>query len=317
MELTNVSWIFKNYFIAGVMRRWYVVLAALAGLWGTMELWTKEAREGIDYVLVIAVSAVGGFVLMLGLLFIFHVIATMVRWLKLKSTEAVCPECFADFPAQFSCECGKKRIVSVNEREAWVPTVKVPYISYLTRGLFLNHCWECGGEFFPRSNQESTLRGVCLSCGGMIKDWELHMLHTGKIVVSIEQSPGETVSPGFTGAWRTDSHHGRTEGVEHYTRKYGREVQHWLRWGPNLTPKNIPQNLTENIHYIWMDKESGTSAWQRTNTLLNHIRKDLKEITFGFGGSAEELNAGGLGILESEIIPDITLEDFIREKVSR
>ena len=68
MELFNLRWIFKNHFLGAVFRRWYVVLAAFAGLWGTLEIWTRKKQK---IIIGIGISIIIGFLLLLPLLF-FH-----------------------------------------------------------------------------------------------------------------------------------------------------------------------------------------------------------------------------------------------------
>jgi hypothetical protein len=316
MELLNLRWIFQNYFIRAVFRRWYVVLAAFAGLWGTLEIWTRENQE---VVIGIAISMVVGFLLLIPLLFLINAVAAVAKGIKAKSTEALCPECFDPMPIHFACQCAAADAgdVPFDQLVESVPEARIPYITYMAKGLFLNHCSKCSGEFFPRSKDEKnagTLRGLCQSCGSFIKDWDFYMLHTGEVMVTIEDSLDNPAFADYLKNWDTGTFHGKIQGGEHYARKQGSTAQHWFRWGAGVNPETIPQNLTENIDYIWIDKELGSSKWQKTSTFLNYIRKEFQDITFGYMGSAEELRSGSLGIQESEITFNTNLKDFIEKQ---
>ena len=312
MELLNVQWIGRNNFIRGVLRRWYVVLAVLAGLWGSLEIWTRANQP---MVIGIALSALAGLLLLFPLLFLANAVAVAMKGIKEKSTRALCPHCFDRFPILYTCGCSTSRPELSDADVDRISAIQVPYLTYLTRGLFLNHCWECSGKFFPGpgSKDQSTLRGWCLSCGSLVEDWELYMLHTGKIIISIEKNLDKTSLGDFPGTWNTGVHHKKPKGGEHYTRKVGKDVQHWFRWGADFKPESMPQHLTENVDYIWLDKKSGSDNWQKTSTILNRVRKPLKDIVFGYMGSEEELQAGGLGIQESKIVYNLSLQDFIEQ----
>lgn len=316
MELFNLRWIFQNYFIRAVFRRWYVVLAAFAGLWGTLEIWTRKNQE---VVIGIALSIVVGFLLLIPLLFLINAIAAVAKGIKAKSVKALCPECFAPMPIHFACQCAAadKGDVVFKELVDPAPEARIPYITYMAKGLFLNHCSKCSGEFFPRSKDKkavSTLRGLCTSCGSFIKDWDFYMLHTGEVMVTVEDSLDNPDFADYLKTWQAGTFHEKIRGGEHYVRKQGKKVQHWFRWGVSVNPEAIPQTLTEHIDYIWIDKELGSSQWQKTSTLLNYIRKELPEIAFGYMGSAEELRSGSLGIQESEITFNTDLKNFIEKQ---
>jgi len=316
MELFNLRWIFQNYFIRAVFRRWYVVLAAFAGLWGTLEIWTRKNQE---VVIGIALSIVVGFLLLIPLLFLINAIAAVAKGIKAKSVKALCPECFAPMPIRFACQCAgaDKGDVVFKELVDSTPEARIPYITYMAKGLFLNHCSKCSGEFFPRSKDEktaSTLRGLCTSCGSFIKDWDFYMLHTGEVMVTVEDSLDNPDFADYLKTWQAGTFHEKIQGGEHYVRKQGKKVQHWFRWGAGVDPETIPQTLTEHIDYIWIDKEVGSSQWQKTSTLLNYIRKEFSEIAFGYMGSAGELRSGSLGIQESEITFNANLKDFIEKQ---
>ncbi|UCH93639.1 MAG: hypothetical protein JSV88_25670 [Candidatus Aminicenantes bacterium] len=312
MELLNVRWISRNYFIGAVLRRWYVVLAALAGLWGVLDLWTRKTQP---VVIGIALSALVAFLLLILLLFVLNAFSALAKWMKNKEIDPICPHCFDPMSIQFACQCSASGNISSQVHGDWSLAVGVPYITYLTGGLLYNHCHECSGEFFPRSPGESTLRGICHSCGSLIKDWQFYMFHTGKIAVTIEKSLDKSENlKKYMETWNTGTCHDTIKGSEHYVRKQRHHVQHWFRWDASIEPASISQNLTENIDWIWIDKECGSSDWQKTSTILNYIRKELQKINYGFMGNADELRAGSLGIKGSEIAYEISREDFLDQK---
>ena len=140
------------------------------------------------------------------------------------------------------------------------------------------------------------------------------MLHSGEVKVTIEDSLDNPAFTDWLKTWDTGTFHEKIQGGEHYVRKQGKTVQHWFRWGAAVNPETIPQNLTDHIDYIWIDKELGSARWQKTSTLLNYIRKEFQEITFGYLGSVEELRSGSLGIQESEITYNTNLQDFIEKQ---
>lgn len=290
-----MDWIFKNYFIGAVFRRWYVSGAAVAGLWGVREIWTPEQQQFLDRMLI---SAAAGFALLLITLGLVHVLSDLVKRIREKSIKPLCPNCFTRMPIEFVCQCGKKNAV--------------PFVTYLTKGLFYNRCRECSGKFFDKPSRAGGLRGLCTSCGAVIDNWRFFMFHRGEIVVTIEKSfdwkPG-TPQQGLV----TGSYHKKVTGCEHYIIKpKGNHALHWFRWDSSVDPGLISQNLTENIDSIWLDKACGSSAWEKTNIILSSVRKDIREIEYGYEGKEDELRAGGLGIKGSKITYDISPEDFLK-----
>ena len=289
-----MEWIFKNYFISAVIRRWYVVLAALAGLWGILEIWERKDQEVIFR---IVLSAAAGFALLLVFLGLIGVLSDLVKRIREKLIEPLCPACFVRMPVKFTCRCS--------------PRVAVPFVTYFTRGLFYNRCRECSEKFFNKNPEQASLRGICNSCHTVIDDWRFYMFHRGEIVVTIEKSLDNlNIEPE---TWKTGTYHKKVPGCEHYIRKWGKRVQHWFRWAASVEPSSISQNLTENIDFIWIDNECGSGGWDKTNVILSSVRKDIREIQYGFGGKEEELRSGSLGIQGSKITCNISRDDFLAQ----
>ena len=62
---------------------------------------------------------------------------------------------------------------------------------------------------------------------------------------------------------------------------------------------------------VWIAKECGASEWKKTDVMLSSVRKDIREIEYGYEGKEDEFRSGSLGIKGSEITCDLSLEDFL------